>query len=688
MRRTTTRLGALAALGLVAALPAPAPAVPRGVVAARIIVKLDPAIAGDVARTLDGGSFRSAAPDTGLDELVRAFDVRAARRLFAPGAASLDAARARLARRPSGGGRRAGAPVTALTVLANVWVLELAPGVDPHPAAAAFAADPRVVYAHPDHLGEAATLPNDPLLVCDEPGCEPADPKDPAWGTWQWAPHRIHAPAAWERTTGTGVVVAFIDTGLNRAHADMSPVWENAGEVADGADGDGNGFVDDTWGWDFVTCNHFDFTNPDLPVCAEANVPDADPSDSEGHGTATAGILGATAGNGLLMAGIAPGARVMTLRAMNDDFRAASSEVMAALVYAAQNGADVASLSLITPFSAALRDTVTAVAATGLLMVAAAGNTGDGTIFYPAGFAEVVAVASTDAHDGASDFSTFHDGVEISAPGDNVLSLLGLGPGDAFVHGGLFGTSISTPHVAGVAALLWSWDPTLTAAEVRDALCAGARDLGPPGRDPRFGCGRVDALGTLEQVCVAGVCGDGLREPACGEQCDDGNDSDDDCCSTACELRGTGAGCAVLEKDARKCQEALARRARALATTWHKELQKCLARFVKDLGAGKSTGRAADACRKALAAGPASKVAKARTRAAQQIARKCAGVTPHAIGNPCDPDALTMTAVIDCVLDGHVAQVGTMVADEYADACEIATVLGLQAGLPGVCAGP
>jgi cysteine-rich repeat protein len=223
---------------------------------------------------------------------------------------------------------------------------------------------------------------------------------------------------------------------------------------------------------------------------------------------------------------------------------------------------------------------------------------------------------------------------------------------------------------------------------VRSALCAGARDLGPPGRDPRFGCGRVDALATLEAVCVADVCGDGIHEPACGEQCDDGNQNEGDCCAAACELEGTGAGCTVLEKTARKCQEALAKRARALATTWHKELQKCLARFVKDLAAGKSTGRAADACRKALAAGPASKVAKARTRAAQQIARKCPGVTPDAIGNPCDPDALTMTAVIDCVLDGHVAQVGTMVADEYADACEITTVLRLQAGLPGVCAEP
>jgi cysteine-rich repeat protein len=678
-------VSALVAAMLVAVASGTAVASP--VVAGRLIVKLDDALASDVAATLASDSFRAQAPDTTLDALVRTFDVRAARRLFAPRSATLAEARARLAAAPDGR-RRAGAG-TPLVALANVWVLELPPAADLAAAAAAFAADPHVLYAHADPLGEAAALPNDPLLTCDGAGCEPADPKDPAWGTWQWALHRIGAPAAWERATGAGVVVAFIDSGVNRSHADMGTVWTNDDEPIDGADSDGNGFVDDFWGWDFVTCNRFDLSAPNLPTCSEAHAPDNDPSDEEGHGTAVAAILGAETDNTLLMAGVAYDARVMVLRAVGNDLRAASSEVMAALVYAAANGADIVSMSLVVPFSAALQEAVAAVAAMNVLQVAAAGNSGDGTLFYPASFTDVVAVASTNAHDGASDFSTFHAGVEMSAPGDNVLSLLGLGPGASAVHGGLFGTSMATPHVSGAAALLWSWEPDLTAAEVRAGLCAAAVDLGTPGRDPHYGCGRVDAVATVQTACVQNLCGDGLHEPACGEQCDDGNLDAGDCCSAACELEGVSAECRVLDKAARRCQEAIASRGRAFATTLYKALQACLKRFQKDLGAGKSTRRAAAACRKALAAGePGSTLARARDKAASQIGRTCAGVPPAAVGPPCDPDALTMASVIACVLDGHAGDIGTMIARESRDACAITTVLGLAGGLPGVCFGP
>lgn len=662
------------------------------VVAGRLIVKLDDAISGDVGATLNSGSFRSQVPDTALDELVRGFGVHAAHRLFVPGTETLAAARARLGGvRPRGARqpRITGGVPGPLAVLGNVWVLEMAPGTDPAVAARAFAADPHVVYAHPDHLGETAALPDDPLLTCAGGGCEPPDPKDPVWGTWQWALHRIGVPNAWTQATGQGVVVALIDSGVNREHTDMGPVWTNDDETVDGGDTDANGFDDDTWGWDFVTCNRFDFTNPDELTCAETNTPDADPSDEEGHGTAVAAILGAATGNGLLMAGVAHGAEVMVLRATNNDLRAASSEVMAALVYAAANGADIVSMSLLTPFSEALRDAVAAVGALGVLQIAAAGNSADDTIFYPAGFADVVSVASTNAFDDASDFSTFNDDVEMSAPGDNVLSLQGLAPGASAVHGGLFGTSMATPHVAGVAALLWEWQPTLTAEEVRAGLCAGAQDLGAPGRDSHFGCGRVDALRTLQTQCVLGVCGDGVHESGCGEQCDDGNQLDGDCCSPTCELQGIGEACRRFSRGERRCQEALASRGRLFAAAYHRAFEKCLKRFIKDLSGGKSTARAAAACRAALDAGERrATVARVRAKAEDQIAKKCNALLPADIGPPCDHDALTMDVVTACVLDGHAARVGAMVADEYHDACTILDVLGLAAGLPGVCVGP
>jgi len=661
------------------------------VVAGRLIVKLDDVISGDVGAALQSRTFRAQAPDTTLDELVQGFGVLGARRLFAPASDTLAAARTRLGAVQSRGAQQPRAPGSghgALAALANIWVLEMEDGVDPAVAARAFAADPHVVYAHPDHLGEAATLPDDPLLTCAGGGCEPVDPRDATWGTWQWALHRIEAPAAWNQATGQGVVVAIIDSGVNRDHVDTGSVWTNDDEALDGADTDSNGFTDDTWGWDFVTCNRFDLTNPEAPTCDETNTPDADPSDEEGHGTAVAAICGAATGNGLLMAGVAHGARVMVLRAMNNDLRAASSEVMAALVYAAENGADIASMSVLTPFSDALRDAVAAVSALGVLQIAAAGNSGDGTLFYPAGFADVLSVASTDAFDGASDFSTFNDDVEISAPGDNVLSLLGLDPGSSDVHGGLFGTSMATPHVAGVAALLWEWQPGLTAKQVGAALCAGAQDLGEPGRDPHFGCGRVDALATLQTQCVLDVCGDGVHETGCGEQCDDGNVLEGDCCSPTCELEGIGEACQTFSKDERRCQEALAGRGRLFAATLHKAFEKCLKRFIKDLSGGKGTTRAAAVCRAALDVGNArATIVRARAKTEGQMAKKCDAFTPADVGPPCDHDALTMDAVIACILNGHTGRVGAMVAEEYRDACTILTILGLAPTLPGTCVG-
>ena len=135
-------------------------------------------------------------------------------------------------------------------------------------------------------------------------------------------------------------------------------------------------------------------------------------------------------------------------------------------------------------------------AATGMVLVAAAGNTGGTGCERPACFAEVVSVAATDRNDDHAPFSTRNADVEVSAPGHAVLSTL---PGG---YGSLTGTSMATPHAAGVAAVIWQENPSFTAAEVRARLRRAVDDLGAPGRDSLFGFGRVNLCVALGPVCT------------------------------------------------------------------------------------------------------------------------------------------------------------------------------------------
>ncbi len=640
------------------------------------LVRLVPEIAGDVVGTDDRPR---GIPEDRLGTLFRALRVRHARRLFAPAAPSYAAARAQLARAAarSAAARGQGEVPLPRTDLANVFVLELAADADVGRTVAALAADPAVMVAQPDHSGHALLVPDDPRFTCATPPCAPGD--------WQWALQRVRASEAWEWTRGTGVTVAIIDSGLNRGHLDLgASMWGNPGEVADGIDNDANGYVDDLWGWDFVACNAHALSGPPN-TCVDPNPPggDADPSDDEGHGTAVGAIVGAVTDNGLDMAGLADGARLMAVRAVNKEYRTSDAELMPALVYAATNGARIINMSLVIPPSPLLADAIEYAHELGVLLVAAAGNSGDGRVYYPAGYPEVVAVGSTDIDDYKSVFSTFNDQVELTAPGEQVLSLRGIEAGVSGVHGGLSGTSVAAPHVAGIAALLWSWNSQLSEAEVRAALCAGAVDLGVPGRDPFFGCGRADAVRTLQTQCIANACGDGLHEPACGEECEDGNARDGDCCSAACRLEGFGVACSVPSRQARACQRTLASRAQKLGALVQRETQRCLDRLIGDVAAGRSSTRAAAVCAKRL--GDAG-LGRARTRARATIMRKCAGADPAALGPPCAPTATSMDAVVACVLDRHVAAAGRLAATAYADACTILRALGLDGRVPGACA--
>ncbi len=295
------------------------------------------------------------------------------------------------------------------------------------------------------------------------------------------------------------VVVAVIDSGVDYVHPDLAgQIWHNRGEVGgvEGVDDDGNGYVDDLVGWDFSDA-------PGLPGQGDYLTRDADPSDESGHGTHVAGIIAAGIDNGIGIAGVASNARIMVLRAgfnlpsggyLQDD------DIAAAMVYAVDNGADIINMSWGDPRPAPMmRDVVRYADGAGVVMVAAAGNEGEDAVFYPARFAETIAVGASAPEDQVLAFSNYGPSIDVVAPGSAVMSLLPKGR-----YGLLSGTSMAAPHVAGLVALLVGRQPQWDADLVRGALRATARDALAEGWDARSGAGLVhfDALAPLNPPLV------------------------------------------------------------------------------------------------------------------------------------------------------------------------------------------
>ncbi|MDJ0791703.1 MAG: S8 family serine peptidase [Acidimicrobiia bacterium] len=265
---------------------------------------------------------------------------------------------------------------------------------------------------------------------------------------------------AWAETTGSSdEVIAVIDSGIDLDHPDLvDRLWINVDEIpGNNMDDDGNGYVDDRNGWDMVS--------PEDPI----------PQDDLGHGTAVAGAAVASL-NGVGVAGVAPNATVMPIRACPD--RSCSiADVVRGIDYAVANGATIINLSLGTagfppplPLAAAIDATEQA----GILVVAAAGNSGaniDTSPYYPASFPNdnVVAVAATDRNDQPAVFGTgstnFGDtSVDLAAPGRRIVTTVIGGWGEAS------GTSFAAPLVAGTAALIRSEAPTLKPEQVKTVI--------------------------------------------------------------------------------------------------------------------------------------------------------------------------------------------------------------------------
>lgn len=300
-------------------------------------------------------------------------------------------------------------------------------------------------------------------------------PNDPRYDE-QWYLDAIHAPAAWDSTTGSSsIIVAVLDTGLDLRHEDIKEnLWANTKEIAgNGKDDDANGFVDDVYGWDFIDDDNDPSPSPVSDSSAEAI----------SHGTLIAGEIGAIGNNDLGVVGVNWSVKIMPVRMLDDQGGGTEFDAANAIRYAVRNGAKVINLSFAgNEASAALQNAVKDAYAKNVVVVAAMGNDArdtDANPVYPACLRTtdddwVIGVtAITDLNQGASFTNYGTICADVAAPGTNIYGLsyynVSEGYPDSY-QGSWSGTSMASPLVAGAAALLFSKYPTLSAGDVRNIL--------------------------------------------------------------------------------------------------------------------------------------------------------------------------------------------------------------------------
>jgi hypothetical protein len=352
--------------------------------------------------------------------------------------------------------------------------------------------------------------------------------------TIEWNIPHINAPQVWQLGyTGQGVIVAVLDTGVRYTHWDLADhIWTNPGEIPNnGVDDDGNGYVDDYYGYDF-------------------GYNDNDPMDGHGHGTHVSGTVAGdgTAGD---TTGVAPDATIMCVKVLDDAGGGTESGVWEGMQYAADNGADIITMSLgwmhaWNPDRATWRSVCDNITAMGVAMTVAAGNertSGDpapdnirtpGDVPPPwihpdqdplGATSAVITVGATDNNDVYGYFSSYGPVTwenispyldwayqpemglmdpDVSAPGVNITSLDY--SSDNGYASGWSGTSMATPHVAGLVALMLSKNPNLTPRQIDSIIeLYGVIDLGPAGKDNDYGSGRIDCLAAINATPEPGA---------------------------------------------------------------------------------------------------------------------------------------------------------------------------------------
>ncbi len=355
--------------------------------------------------------------------------------------------------------------------LINADVITVPPGMGLEEAARRYALQPGVSFVQPNYVYHAVGLPDDPCFPFVPSSSGP--PNDQLlWGLHTTAEDGspippdavfdmdIDAAEAWEVTTGSSsVVVAVIDTGVDYTHPDIAAnMWTNLGEIAgNGIDDDGNGLIDDIHGYDF-------YNN------------DGDPMDDHYHGTHVAGTIGAVGNNGLGVAGVNWNVRIMALKFLGATGYGVTADAIDCINYAVLMGAPISNNSWGSIwFDAALRTAIQNAANADHLFVAAAGNSSNNNDvfpFYPCTYDvdEIISVAAWNKTGWLADFSNYGaTTVDLAAPGVGIYSLQ---PGGGIRT--LNGTSMASPHVAGVAALLKAVRPDAGPLQLKQWILNGA----------------------------------------------------------------------------------------------------------------------------------------------------------------------------------------------------------------------
>ncbi|MBN2410503.1 S8 family serine peptidase [candidate division KSB1 bacterium] len=388
--------------------------------------------------------------------------------------------------------------------LSRIFKLRFPVLQDVHEVAEEFAADPAVEYAEPVYAYQIDVMPNDPRT---------GDQK-----------HLdiIKIAQAWEKSKGDkNVVIGIIDTGVDWQHEDLAAnIRVNPGEdinhdgvitAADenNIDDDGNGYIDDFRGWDFVATETASGL-PDPSNDEDGTVPDNDPMDVQGHGTHCAGIASAVTDNGVGIAGTGWNCSIMPIRAgykYIDDQGFSNGTIpwgYEGVKYAADNGADIISLSWGGSASFFGRDAIDYAYYKGVLIIAAAGNSNNGSgnysAHYPSAYDHVVSVAATRYWiDRKAGFSLYHESVDICAPGDAIYSTY---PNNSYAEMG--GTSMSTPMVAGVAGLVKALHPEWSNDRVALQIIETADNIDDDNSDyfGWLGSGRINAYRALTEAPI------------------------------------------------------------------------------------------------------------------------------------------------------------------------------------------
>nr|NQU94399.1 S8 family serine peptidase [Bacteroidota bacterium] len=375
--------------------------------------------------------------------------------------------------------------------LSRIYRIEFPEEISVTKVAREFSKDPNIEYAEPIPVNYLMVEPNDPMYVQQ-----------------QHLP-QIFAPEAWNIHKGENgeeeVVIAIVDSGVDWDPEDLvENIWQNMGEDVDGdgrtiefiggewvldpddengIDDDGNGYVDDFIGWNF-----FYFNNDPNPV---PGIPDND------HGTHCAGIASATTDNNVGVAGIGWNLKIL---AIESGLNISIHHCYDAIIYAAENGADVISNSWSAHiYAQANHEAITYATGLGSIIVAAAGNHNYFSNFYPADYPGVVSVAAVQPNDHKASFSNYGPNIWVSAPGTGILSTL---PNNTYQSWS--GTSMATPLVAGLLGLVKSYHPEWTSSQVITQVLGTADDIDQvnPGFENLLGSGRINAFHALDSSGV------------------------------------------------------------------------------------------------------------------------------------------------------------------------------------------